>query len=402
MANRTKITLLSFPVIALTACVQQINPIWQTYFSTSDNNNNIEWLNDLTLDNSNDLLLTGSNITAGANRNEDALLAKYNQQGSQVWSTKYDLPPTTADTTSSDEKLIETAIDLDGSIYSVGQRIEKMNGTSEQSSFVMKVDQDGHFIWSTKISNSHDAFDLEITNNSIYVTGYATQKLSLEGKTEWKIKHDDRAWDVEVDALGNVYVASKQALEQYNAEGVLVWRVEHDSTGLSSRVNIELDESNDSLMLLQADENNRFQLHRYSTQGDLNWNHSINLTADENTTGMPLLLVENDAIWFAISNDSQMKVGQISRQGNAQWTFSEQQGPIRDLAKLANGNIAITGAGHSVLLDSRGKLLAMNDSERSASNISGSLVVDGNKMFVATSVSATTGGISIHLAMFEQ
>jgi hypothetical protein len=154
--------------------------------------------------------------------------------------------------------------------------------------------------------------------------------------------------------------------------------------------------------LLQADENNRFQLHRYSTQGDLNWNHSINLTADENTTGMPLLLVENDAIWFAISNDSQMKVGQISRQGNAQWTFSEQQGPIRDLAKLANGNIAITGAGHSVLLDSRGKLLAMNDSERSASNISGSLVVDGNKMFVATSVSATTGGISIHLAMFEQ
>ncbi|MBL4796903.1 MAG: hypothetical protein JKY50_05790 [Oleispira sp.] len=401
MANRTQITLLSLPIIALTACVQQVNPIWQTYFSTSDNNNNIEWLNDLTLDNFNDLLLTGSNITTGADRNEDALLAKYDQQGNLIWATKYDLPASTIESTSSDEKLIESVIDLDGSIYSVGQRIEKIEGTSAKSSFVMKVDQDGNYLWATKISDSHDAFDLEIANNSIYVTGYATQRLSLAGEVELVINHDDRAWDVEVDALGNIYVASKHAVEQYNAEGDLGWQVKHSSTELSYRVNIELDESNDSLVLLQADANSRFQLQSYSTQGELNWNQSINLTADQNIAGIPALIVEDDSIWFAVSNGSQTKVGRVSNQGNTQWTFSEQQGPIRDLGKLANGNIVITGAGHSVLLDSQGKQLGKNDSERSGSYTSGSLVVDGNKMFVATSVSASTG-ISIHLAMFEQ
>ena len=136
--------------------------------------------------------------------------------------------------------------------------------------------------------------------------------------------------------------------------------------------------------------------------GDSNWNKSISLTNDNSFSGKPALIVEGSAIWFAFSNDSQSKVGKVSSAGSSQWTFTEQQGPIHALGKLANGNVAVTGAGHSVLLDSKGKQLAENDTTRAASNTSGSIVVDGNKMFVGTSTSTSESGIAVHLAMFEQ
>jgi len=402
MANRRQITLLSLPVIALTACVQQVNPIWETYFSTSNNNNNIEWLNHLTLDNTNDLLLTGGNITTGANRNEDGFLAKYDQQGSQIWATRYELPASAANSTLSNEKLIESRVDDDGYIYSVGRRFETIDGTIQKSSFVMKVDQGGNFIWTTKISDSHDVFDLEIFENSVYVTGFATQRLSKKGKVELTINNEDRAWDIEVDMQGNMYVASRHDLVQYSPSGTLNWQYKHTSTELSYRANIELDETNDSLVLLQADGDSHYLLQSFSMFGDSNWDKALSISNDNSSLGKPKLIVDETAIWYAFSNDSQSKVGKVSTTGSNQWTFTEQQGPIHGLGKLANGNVAVTGAGHSVLLDNQGKQLAENDVARTASNTTGSIVVEGNKMFVGTSVSATTGGISIHLAMFEQ
>jgi len=402
MANRRQITLLSLPVIALTACVQQVNPIWETYFSTSNNNNNIEWLNHLTLDNTNDLLLTGGNITTGANRNEDGFLAKYDQQGSQIWATRYELPASSSNSTLSNEKLIESRVDDDGYIYSVGRRFETINGTTQSTSFVMKVDPDGNFMWTTKISDSHDVFDLEVFENSVYVTGFATQRLSKDGEIELILNHQDRAWDIEVDMQGNMYVASRHDLVQYSPSGTLNWQYNHASTELSYRANIELDETNDRLVLLQADGDSHYLLQSFSLFGDSNWDKALSISNDNSSSGKPKLIVDKSAIWYAFSNDSQSKVGKVSINGSNQWTFTEQQGPIHGLGKLANGNVAITGAGHSVLLDSQGKQLAENDVARTASNTTGSIVVEGNKMFVGTSVSATTGGISIHLAMFEQ
>jgi hypothetical protein len=402
MANRKQITLLSLPIIGLTACIQQVNPIWETYFSTSDNNNNIEWLNHLTLDNTNDLLLTGGNITTGANRNEDGFLAKYNQQGSQIWATKYELPASAENSTLSNEKLIESRVDDDGYIYSVGRRFETINGATQISSFVMKVDQDGNFIWTTKISDNHDVFDLEVFENSVYVTGFATQRLSKSGSIELTIKNQDRAWDIEVDIQGNMYVASKHDVVQYSPSGTLNWQHNHTSTELSYRANIELDETNNNLVLLQADGDSHYLLQSFSMFGDSNWNKAISITNDNSLLGEPKLIVEGSSIWFALSNDSQSKVGKVSSTGRNQWTFTEQQGPIHGLGKLANGQVAVTGAGHSVLLDSQGKQLANNDTARAASNTTGSIVVDGNKMFVGTSVSSSAGGIGVHLAMFEQ
>jgi hypothetical protein len=402
MANRRQITLLSLPIIALTACVQQVNPIWETYFSTSDNNNNIEWLNHLTLDNTNDLLLTGGNITTGANRNEDGFLAKYNQQGSQIWAARYELPASTANSTLSNEKLIESRVDDDGYIYSVGRRFETIDGAVQKSSFVMKVDQNGNFIWTTKISDSHDVFDLEVFEDSVYVTGFATQRLSKSGSIELTINNQDRAWDIEVDIQGNMYVASKHDVVQYSPSGTLNWQHNHTSAELGYRANIELDETNNSLVLLQADGDSHYLLQSFSMFGDSNWKKSISINNDNSLLGKPRLILEDSSIWFAFSNNSQSKVGKVTSAGSNQWTFTEQQGPIHGLGKLANGQVAVTGAGHSVLLDSQGKQLAKNDTARSASSTTGSIVVDGNKMFVGTSTSVSKGGISVHLAMFEQ
>jgi len=402
MANRRQVTLLSLPVIALTACVQQVNPIWETYFSTSNNNNNIEWLNHLTLDNANDLLLTGGNITTGANRNEDGFLAKYDQQGSQIWATRYELPASASNSTLSNEKLIESRVDDDGYIYSVGRRFETINGTTQSTSFVMKVDPDGNFMWTTKISDSHDVFDLEVFENSVYVTGFATQRLSKDGEIELILNHQDRAWDIEVDMQGNMYVASRHDLVQYSPSGTLNWQHKHASTELSYRANIELDETNDSLVLLQADGDSHYLLQSFSMFGDSNWDKALSISNDNSSLGKPQLIVEGSAIWYAFSNDSQSKVGKVSTTGSNQWAFTEQQGPIHGLGKLANGNVAVTGAGHSVLLDSEGKQLAENDTARTASNTTGSIVVEGNKMFVGTSTSTNESGIAVHLAMFEQ
>lgn len=401
MANRTKLALLASPVL-ITACGQEVKPEWETYFSTSDNKNNIEWLSHVVADNNSDLILAGSVVVSGANRNQNSLLAKFDQNGNKIWDKTFDLK-FNPQASSSDDSVVDVVTDNDGNIYALGQTVEGVNGNTEYSSFIIKTNQDGDLIWQQKLSADEDSFDIELKDNALFVTGYATQKLSLDGDILFSINHAQRNWDVEVDKLGNIYVAGRSGVSQYSSSGELLWTQTTDSSGLSYRVNIELDEYNNAILLAQSDLNAGKQyISSYSLFGEQNWKKSIAVGEANKVTGSPGIVISNNQYWVALSDTSERTVISLTVSGEQKWRFEDSQGPIHAMGRLANGNIAITGAGKSALLNDKGDVIATNRTEYAGTFTSGSLVVDGNQMFVATSVSGGPGGIDIHLAKFEQ
>lgn len=400
MANRTKLALLASPVL-ISACVQDVNPEWETYFSTSDNKNNIEWLNHVVADNNDDLILAGSVVITGVNRNQNSLLAKFDQNGNKIWDRTFDFK-SNPQASKSDDSVVDVVTDNNGNIYALGQTIETVNGDAEFSSFIIKTNQDGDLIWQQSISAAQDSFDIELKDNALFVTGLTTQKLSLDGEVLLSIDHSDRNWDVEIDDLGNIYIAGRTGVSKYSSTGELVWSQPTTDSNLSYRVNIELDEYNNAILLAQSDLNTNTQYIRsYSLFGESNWSKSVSIGDSNELVGHPAIVVSNNQYWFALSDSSERTVLSLTVNGAQNWRFEDAQGPIQAMGRLANGNIAITGAGKSALLGSRGDVVATNTAQYSGSTTSGSLVVDGNQMFVGTSVS-TPNGIDIHLAKFEQ
>lgn len=401
MANRTKLALLVSPAF-IAACGQEVNPEWETYFSTSDNKNNIEWLNHVVADNNSDLILAGSVVVTGADRTQDSLLAKFDQNGNKIWDRTFDLK-SNPQASSSDDSVVDVVTDNNGNIYALGQAIERVDGSTQYSSFIIKTNQDGDLIWQQSISDARDSFDIELKDNALFVTGLVTQKLSLGGEILFSINHPDRNWDVEVDSQGNIYVAGRSGVSQYNSAGALVWSQAIAGSNLSYRVNIELDEYNNAVLLAQSDLNaNKQYIRSYSLFGDSNWSKSITVGGTNELSGQPGIVVSNNQYWFALSDSTERTVLSLTVDGAQNWRFEDSQGPIQAMGRLANGNIAITGAGNSVLLDGRGNAVGTNSTQYAGTANSGSLVVDGNQMFVGTSVSGAPGGIDIHLAMFEQ
>lgn len=401
MAKCTKQSLTVGLVILLTACVSQVSPQWETYFSTTNNKNNIEWLKSSTMDNNGDMVFTGSSIITGSDRTEDGLLFKYDQNGNQIWFSTFDFSAVDGSFTS-DEKLLDSVVDQNGNIYSVGQRRIKTDSSTQPSSFVIKANQDGQLLWMTEISQDQDAFDIELHEDGIYVTGNKTQRLSLTGDINLQISHNTRYWDVEVDALGNIYIAGQAGIQKYDSQGEFIWQNLHASNVYSARVNIELDDQS-GIVLLQPGLNDISSLlQRYSEFGDLQWSKIVELSNDYSLAGKPAMVVEQGQIWAAASDTFKRKVVNLSYQGRINWTYSDATGPIQDIARLGNGKIAITGAGHSALLTPEGSLLATNDTRETGNSLSGELLVNGNKMFVGTSVSKSSSSIQVHLGMFEE
>lgn len=402
MAKCTKLSLVMGLVIFVAACVSQVNPIWETYFSTTNNKNNIEWLKSSTMDNNGDMVFTGSSIITGSVRTEDGLLFKYDQNGNQIWFSTFDFSLADGSVTS-DEKLLDSVLDQNGNIYSVGQRRIKTATSTQPGSFVLKADQDGQLLWITEISQDQDAFDIEIFEGSIYVTGNKTQRLSFSGKIKLEIPHTERAWDLEVDTRGNIYVAGQDGLKKYSSQGELIWQQQHGAGATySARVNIELDDQ-DGVVLLQPElDSTNSLLQRYTAFGELLWSKTLYLVDDGySLAGKPAMVVERGQIWAAASDTFQRTVVNLTYQGQTNWTYTDSTGPIHDMARLENGNIAITGAGNNALLTPQGKLLATNKTADAGNSLSGSMLVNGNKMFVGTSVSRGDS-IQVHLAMFEE
>ena len=397
--NGSKVTLILLSISMLVACVQQVEPVWEAYFSTVDNNNNIEWLKRTEIDSNGDVIIAGSSLIAGPDRNEDGLLVKYDSLGNLIWTIKLDQ----SNEYFSQEKFVDLAV-YGSNIYVAGQ-YWKNSPEYEEGSFVAKYNQDGKLLWLTPVSSENDLRDIEVTDLGVYVTGYETQRLNEAGEITLTVSHSENAWDVEADEFGNIYVGSRYGIEKLDPTGTTLWKHHLDQSQAESfyfNVDIQLSSDGEIAWAANAQSNDVSVVRFVSQTGESLWTQSIAKSESASLQGTPQITFVDDDVLVAVSSDETRVVAKFSNSGRQLWDFKDGLGPVHDLGVLDNGYIVLTGGGNTALLDGDGTQLAEHIMSQSAQNLTGSLAIDKNDVYVATTVSVSGRGLQGYLAKFSQ
>lgn len=181
--------------------------------------------------------------SAGSDNSFDYATVKYNEGGTELWVKRYSYIPGGTD------QAVAIKTDQAGNIYVTGYS----DGSATNYDYAtIKYDPDGNESWTTRYNyqslNGDDwAYSLSLDNSgNVCVTGistgfsmgdYLTVKYNSDGVEQWNQRYNgpnnryDQANAVTIDDLGNVYVTgysfvgveSEYATLKYNADGILQW-----------------------------------------------------------------------------------------------------------------------------------------------------------------------------------
>ena len=185
----------------------------------------------LALDDSGNVCVTGLS-------NYDALTVKYDAGGTELWVDRYEGPLT--DMPSRDQP-VALQLDAGGNAYVTGN---SSGHHSLSDALTVKYDADGNEVWSVRYNSpdngSDGAADLALDDGgNILVTGYsmgdyATIKYDTDGNELWIARYDgvagsgDVAVAVATDAAGNVYVTGWSTVEATWTPDPGSWDFDHD------------------------------------------------------------------------------------------------------------------------------------------------------------------------------
>jgi hypothetical protein len=213
------------------------------------------------------LVLDGSGnvyVTGYCNKHDtdyDYITIKYDSQGNQLWLDRYNGP---AD---SNDRPADIAIDQEGNVYVTGLSV----GVGSWGDYLtIKYDPDGNQVWTARY-NGPDPPDFQViaradhakalvvdSNGNVYVTGesvgfhndgdydFLTVKYDVNGNQLWVQRHSgagylkpdgyrdyyDCAHDIALDSAGNVYITGESAGEgtlrdyltiKYSSSGTQLW-----------------------------------------------------------------------------------------------------------------------------------------------------------------------------------
>jgi uncharacterized delta-60 repeat protein len=201
----------------------------------------------LAVDNSGNVFVTGWSRSTSLYGSEDFLTIKYNSDGVEQWTARYNGPDNLNDAAAS------LAIDNNGNVYITGYSLSP----STQTDYVtIKYNSNGVQQWLATYNNSSfngsDLPSMVIVDNSgnVYVTGtsgtayplgypnYVTIKYNSSGVEQWVSAYngpgnaDDTPYSIALDFAGNVYVTGKTTMPgffydfatvKYNSEGTQQW-----------------------------------------------------------------------------------------------------------------------------------------------------------------------------------
>ncbi|MCX7785843.1 MAG: SBBP repeat-containing protein [candidate division WOR-3 bacterium] len=227
----------------------KINPSGETLWTRRYNGtaNDRDYPYAIAVDALGNVYVTGESFSA--HTDFDCVTIKYNAQGLEQWIARYDGPIGGGD--------FAYALTLDniGNVYIAG---ESDGGNSFYDYFVVKYNTNGVEQWSQRYDGPDNEADcanaiaVDALGN-VYVTGesqgvegdfdFATIKYNAQGILQWIQRYDglaegdDKAYSIKVDGAGNVYVTGESfgfgtyfdfATIKYNTNGVEQWVRRYD------------------------------------------------------------------------------------------------------------------------------------------------------------------------------
>ncbi|UCG68220.1 MAG: SBBP repeat-containing protein, partial [Thermoplasmata archaeon] len=274
--------------------------LWSARYNGPENDH--DFPRSMVLDSNENVIVTGWSFGNGTDR--DYITIKYNKEGKELWTTRYNGPGNKWDEAN------DVVCDLNGNIFVTGHSCGK-NGVEFTT---IAYDVYGNELWIARMedkdytSSEGKALDIGPSGN-IYVTGYGpgidpywpsidylTVAYNADGKELWIARYNgpegfiDEAYDIVVDQSENVYVTGQSqgdgwgydfATVAYDSKGTELWVARYTDMGnscqeakaiaLDSQGNIYV--TGHSLVINSSSMSTRhdYATVKYNQNGDLLW-----------------------------------------------------------------------------------------------------------------------------------
>lgn len=386
---------LLLPLTLLTACKNEITPEWEQYYShASSNESRVEWLSNVAVDGYGEIISGGSTIRTGTDRQQNILLVKRSSDGELIWSTDIDLAKGNY---RSDDKITDLTLDSDGNSYAIGVSYIVENDIQRYGSFLVKVDTYGELVWSIELSKHDDARDLELHQDQLYVTGFATQVFNLDGVKQLKIEHE-KAWDIEINDAGDIHVVGAEKAAKYNAAGQLAWAVDLPADLYLQAALAVL--SDDSIVIAHNQQDDSTRIAGISPNGQPSWSKTYYPPQQSYGLPGPALLKADwrDNVVLSLSNDKSRRLVKLNEQGQELWQTTSQN-IVQDLALDEDSAVYVVGGGNNEKFDSSGQFIGATVATSGTQITTGSIALEGDNMYIGYSA-VKDGEIQHYLAKF--
>ena len=311
--------------------------LWVSRYTNSGNHRDAAYA--IAIDDSNNLYVTGESY----NLNRDYVTIKYNSQGIQQWIRFYN-PGNYNDIAYS------IAVDDSSNIYITG---ESLRDTITFKDFAtIKYNSNGTQIWSARYNGSFNGDDFANSIGvdslgNVYVSGsiedqfhygdYATIKYNNSGMLEWVRTYSgtanflDISKAMKVDKLGNSYITgySTEASEgynfttiKYNSTGQRLWIAEYNNGLNDIGFAVDIDEKGNVYVTGQSDGNGTsddFATIKYDSTGKQQWFMRYDFSGQFSDFASAINVDHSGNVFVSGSSDREyltIKYSQLTQTGN--------------------------------------------------------------------------------------
>lgn len=316
---------------------------WVRYYS--DNNKLDDISNDVVVDNSGNVYITGYSYNYPTTR--DIVTIKYNTNGIQQWIKKYD--------GGGDDYTNKLALDNSNNVYITGT--SKHN--SSEDYITIKYDNSGTQLWMAFYNGTGNGFDvakdIAVDNNGqIIITGtslgngtysdYVTVKYDSNGNQLWTANYNgtgnnaDEANALSLDVSGNIYITGQSAglttdndyaTVKYNASGIQQWTIRLD--GVADSIDVATD--------IKADSYGNVYVTGYSHNGT-DYDFATVKYSEITTIPLSVSITKNDATCNGAANGT---AGVMASGGTIPYTYQWSTGQTtQNITGLAAGTYIVT------------------------------------------------------------
>ncbi|MCP4707857.1 MAG: hypothetical protein GY869_04465 [Planctomycetes bacterium] len=326
---------------------------------------------DIGVDNNGDVYLSGQcNLT---DNGIDYILVKYDNTGRARWIRWYDGP------VNQDDQAIGMDFDESGNIYVSGL---SRGGDTQEDIATIKYDPDGDQLWSARYNGEGISDDqvqaLTLDNNgNVLVSGYvrnglnydfATVKYDNQGNRQWRRLYGQEQWSEQAQAMaadstGNVYVTgyrgNRCVTVKYSAGGEELWAAEYDNPATSSDYAYALAiDSQDNILVggysyVSGGFGNNYMVIKYDPYGNQLWTAGYNSDNNGNDRAFEIATdLQNNVYVSGYSYGSGTSYDyatvKFDAQGNQLW-IARYNGTgnsgdyVQDLTVDESGNVYVTG-----------------------------------------------------------